>query len=99
MLIARCFVMGKLIQYKDNNRRKVFRQYVHITGLRLNKFIEFDFAIGDPMLYVELILPIDQFQEFCSKNNVIFLNAEQVKAVDYDRQKWRYGLPGGDEDS
>ncbi|RLA24491.1 MAG: phenol hydroxylase [Gammaproteobacteria bacterium] len=74
--------------------KEKFLKYVHVTGLQSNKFIEFDFAIGDPLLYVELILPIDQFQVFCAKNKVLFLTPEQVKEVDYDRLKWRYGSPG-----
>ncbi|MBV1952464.1 MAG: phenol hydroxylase subunit [Cycloclasticus sp.] len=84
---------------KNKNGRKPLENYVHITGLRLNEIIEFDFAIGDPLMYVELALPIGQFQGFCSKNNVIFLNTEQIKDVEYDRKKWRYGVPGADEDT
>lgn len=91
--------MGDLMIYKNKNGRKLLENYVHITGLRLNKIIEFDFAIGDPLMYVELALPISQFQGFCSKNNVKFLNVEQIKAVEHDRKKWRYGMPGADEDT
>ncbi len=78
---------------------EIHKKYVSVTGLQKNKFIEFDYAIADPLLYVELILPIEQFQEFCSKNEVIFLTPEQVEMVKYDRMKWRYGSPGEREDS
>ena len=68
-------------------------KYVRITGVR-GDLIEFDFAIGDPTIYVELMLPYDAFQEFCARNNVRHLTAEEAALVDYDRAKWRYGKPG-----
>ncbi len=68
--------------------------FVRITGVRPNGLIEFDFAIGDPTLYVELMLPHDAFQEFCARNNVQHLSAEEAARVDHDRLKWRYGKPG-----
>lgn len=68
-------------------------KYVRITGERGN-LVEFDFAIGDPTLYVELILPRDAFEEFCARNNVRHLTDEEAALVDFDRAKWRYGKPG-----
>ena len=68
-------------------------KFVRITGVR-GDLIEFDFAIGDPTIYVELMLPYDAFQEFCARNHVRHLTAEEAALVDYDRAKWRYGLPG-----
>jgi phenol hydroxylase P0 protein len=70
------------------------KRYVRITGIRNNKIIEFDFAIGEPEMYVELALPFEAYQEFCANNDVINLTAEEAAAVDYDRMKWRYGKPG-----
>lgn len=69
------------------------QRYVRITGEKNGKFIEFDFSIGDPLLYVELILPHDAFEKFCVDNNVVHLNSEQAAQVDNDRIKWRHGEP------
>ena len=44
-------------------------KYIRITGDRHAKFVEFDFAIYDPTLFVELILPQQAFQHFCKINN------------------------------
>lgn len=71
--------------------------YVRITGTLDDKFVEFDFSIEDPLMYVELVLPFDQFQVFCKRNKVKHLTAEQKAAVDYDRLKWRHGIPGKKE--
>jgi len=81
---------------KNNNSTIIDpnKRYVRITGIRRNKFIEFDFSISEPEMYVELILPFDAFQVFCSNNNITHLTSEEAAEVDYDRLKWRYGQPG-----
>jgi phenol hydroxylase P0 protein len=70
------------------------QKYVRVTGIRNKKFVEFDFSMGDPTIFVELILPHKAFEEFCAHNNVKELTAEQAIAVDYDKLKWRNGVPG-----
>lgn len=66
-------------------------RYVRIRGTLRNTFIEFDFAIGDPSLYVELVLPKAAFEAFCRHNEVVMMTDEQARQVDRDMQKWRYG--------
>ena len=56
-------------------------KYIRVTGDLNAKFVEFDFAIHDPTLYVELVLPQDAFQKFCQTNEV----------VEMEEEKWRYG--------
>lgn len=65
--------------------------YVRKRKTRDDGFVEFDFAIGDPEITVDLILPVHAFQEFCATNRVIFLTAEQVAKIDAEQAKWRYG--------
>lgn len=66
-------------------------RYVRIRGEVGGKFIEFDFAIGDPTLYVELVLPKAAFTAFCHHNKVVMMSDEQARRVDADMAKWRYG--------
>lgn len=49
------------------------KRYVRLLGERAGGFIEFEFAIADPDVYVELILPAAAFEEFCRDNEVIRL--------------------------
>lgn len=70
------------------------QRFVRVTGIRHNRFVEFDFSIGDPTLYVELMLPFEQFKQFCIRQQAVELTPEQQAQVDYDRLKWRYGQPG-----
>ena len=46
------------------------RRFVRITGERPGGFIEFDFAVGEPELFVEMILSRPAFKEFCEMNQV-----------------------------
>jgi phenol hydroxylase P0 protein len=69
-------------------------RYVRITGVRNNRLIEFDFSIGEPELFVELVLPFEAFWKFCAMNNVRHLTPEEAAAVDFDKLKWRHGMSG-----
>lgn len=46
------------------------QRWVRVTGERAGGFIEFDFAIGEPDLSVEMILSPEAFAEFCAANRV-----------------------------
>lgn len=69
-------------------------RYVRVTGIRKNAFVEFDFSFDDPAIFIELVLPFDQFKSFCELNKVQELTSEQKTQVDLDKLKWRYGQPG-----
>lgn len=66
-------------------------RYVRVRDVVDDRFVEFDFAIGEPSLYVELILPKQAFDEFCRLNKVVEMTQEQASSVDADMEKWRYG--------
>ncbi len=66
-------------------------KYIRITGSRDAQFVEFDFAIHDPTLFVELVLPKDAFQHFCEINQVIEMTQAQQDWNDAQEDKWRYG--------
>lgn len=47
-------------------------RFVRVTGKRKG-FVEFDFAIGEPDIHVEMILSEQGFAEFCTINQVTML--------------------------
>lgn len=47
-------------------------RFVRITGER-GDFIEFDFAVGEPDIHIEMILTRSGFEEFCEMNKVSML--------------------------
>ncbi len=73
---------------KTANSRPL-KRYVRVRE-RSEKFVEFDFAIENPELFVELILPPQAFEIFCARNDVIFMTDEQARQVDIEMDKWRY---------
>lgn len=50
-------------------------RFVRVTEVRPDGFVAFDFAIGEPEIYVEMLLPQDGFEAFCAQQNVIRLDA------------------------
>jgi len=66
-------------------------KYVRVRSNTGARFVEFDFAIGEPSLFVELIMPQGVFDDFCQKNQVVHMTDEQMLAVDEEMRKWRYG--------
>jgi phenol hydroxylase P0 protein len=51
------------------------RRFVRVTEERADGLVAFDFAIGWPELSVELMLPRAAFDEFCTRNQVVLLDA------------------------
>ena len=49
------------------------RKFVRLIERRPDGFVEFEFAIGEPGLAVELILPANAYREFCRNNDAIEL--------------------------
>jgi phenol/toluene 2-monooxygenase (NADH) P0/A0 len=63
-------------------------KFVRVTGCRGKDLIEFDFAVGSPDLFVELILPEAALAEFCRSNEVIVLpSGDDTQA--HDALHWR----------
>jgi phenol hydroxylase P0 protein len=66
-------------------------KYVRVRSQPGERFVEFDFAIGDPTLFVELVMPVTAFERFCRAQGAVAMTAEQTAAVDAQMEKWRYG--------
>lgn len=66
------------------------RRFVRVRGARGNGFVEFDFAIGEPELFVEMILSKEAFAEFCTRNQVEMLPA--LASEDEPGSDWEWRL-------
>lgn len=77
---------------KTSDQLDCSQKFVRVSGIRNNQFVEFDFAIGDPELFVEMILPIAAFNEFCEQNQVTLLEPETPDGqVEFEKLQWRLG--------
>ena len=65
--------------------------FVRVTNRRADGFVEFDFSLDGPDLYLEMILPESAFQEFCRAKKVRFVTDEVAARWQRDREKWRGG--------
>lgn len=66
-------------------------KYIRVRSQEGARFVEFDFAIGDPTLFVELVMPPAAFEHFCQLNKVVHMTPEQMAEVDSELERWRYG--------
>ena len=55
-------------------------KYVRLTEVRADGFVAFDFAIGEPEIYVEMMLPLAAFEAFCADHRVIRLDQTELDA-------------------
>lgn len=67
----------------------VQKRFVRVCGTRGNGFVEFEFAIGEPEIFIEMILSADAFKEFCEANEVIMLPPEDPDASPQSDWDWR----------
>jgi len=65
------------------------RRFIRIHRERANGFIEFEFAIGEPDVFAELILSRQAFDEFCVANAVEVLPPRPASA---DKSDWDWRL-------
>jgi phenol hydroxylase P0 protein len=56
--------------------------YVRVIAPDHHGFVEFQFSIGDPCLYLEMTLPPAAFAEFCARHAVVHLSAADAAEVD-----------------
>ena len=68
------------------------KRFVRVTGSRGSNFIEFDFAIGEPELFVEMILTHEAFAEFCSTNQAKLMPALPEVSDEDEAAQWDWRL-------
>lgn len=54
----------------SEDRWDVQRRFIRIVQEHDNGMVEFEFAVGEPELFVEMVMPRAQFDEFCAMQGV-----------------------------
>lgn len=71
----------------------VSRKFVRLIARRSDGLIEFEFAIGEPELCAELLLPAAAYDAFCQRNAVTELPArEPVDDAEDEAAAWNWSL-------
>lgn len=52
-------------------------KFVRLIGIKDNGMVEFEFSVGDPDLFAELLLPASAFADFCAVNQVTTLDPQR----------------------
>ena len=81
--------MGTVTPLKGENAEPT--RFVRVTDRDHRGFVEFQFSIGDPGLYLEMTLPPAAFHEFCRDHQVRVLSEEEGRKVDEKERRWRFG--------
>lgn len=68
--------------------------FVRILGIRLGRYVEFEYSLGDGTLAVELILPSRAFEDFCRERRAIVRAPDPQTAETLEQIAWRAGHPG-----
>ena len=82
--------MGRLPS-EERDHLVEYEKTAHVTGVRRNRFVEFDFTVGAPELTVELVMPMQAFEEFCELNHVRTVTVQADAKKDYEQLLWREG--------
>lgn len=64
------------------------KRYVRLVERRSDGFVEFHFSIGDPSLFVEMLLGADAYDEFCALNAVEVLPPVEPGTDDVGDWDW-----------
>jgi len=54
----------------SDDRSDVQRRFIRIVQTHDNGMVEFEFAVGEPGLFVEMVMPRAEFEEFCATQGV-----------------------------
>jgi phenol hydroxylase P0 protein len=74
------------------------RRFVRVVEHRADGFVDFRFSIGDPSLFVEMLLSESAFAEFCSLNHpevltaVVASDGEDGPDLDHEIGDWDWTL-------
>lgn len=78
----------------DHQTFDTTRKYVRVLEKRDDGLVGFEFAIGEPELFVELLLPQPAFAEFCEANAVTMLAESRAGPAQEgsEEAQWEWSL-------
>lgn len=69
------------------------KRYVRIVSTRADGMVEFEFALGEPQLFVEMLLPQPEFEQFCRDQQVTPTHGALPEAASgSDEHEWDWSL-------
>jgi len=67
-------------------------KFVRLIETHANGLVEFEFAVGEPELFVELLMAQAQFDEFCAMHGVTPTQGRLPAVQSPEEQEWDWSL-------
>ena len=84
--------MGEISDFPQRPRGvSSLPRFVRVTNPDREGFVEFNFSIGGPEIYLEMILAKPDFEAFRKEQGAVLLTPEQEEAVDRVDARWQFG--------
>ncbi|MEO0048133.1 MAG: hypothetical protein RLZZ410_1092 [Pseudomonadota bacterium] len=65
------------------------KRFVRLIEKRDDGFIEFEFSVGEPEIFAEMMLTAEDFKTFCEEHKVVMID-ENSNPIDHDNGfEWR----------
>ena len=74
-------------------------KFVRIIEQHANGLVEFEFAVGEPELFVELLMAQASFDAFCAMHGVTPTQGRLVVVQSPEEQEWDWSLRAAREQS
>lgn len=74
-------------------------KFVRVIETHANGLVEFEFAVGEPGLFVELLMAQAPFDEFCAMHGVTPTQGRLASTQSPEEQEWDWSLRAAREQS
>ena len=61
--------------------------FVRVVGIKRDRFVEFEFSVGDDDLMVQLVMPFPEFESFCCVHGSALLPPAEEARLAFERLK------------
>ena len=68
------------------------KKFVRIIQTHATGLVEFEFGVGEPELFVELLMAQSAFEEFCATHGVTPTQGHLTQSPNTDTQEWDWSL-------
>ena len=90
---AVCKLLGMTAAAPANDLFDVRHRYVRFVQEHASGMVEFEFAVGEPQLFVEMVMPRAEFEQFCRDQGVAPTHGALPEAdIDSAEHEWDWSL-------
>jgi len=88
----KCIKRGRQAMQTQEKGFDVGRRYVREIERRPDGLVEFEFAIGEPDLFVEMLLPFEHYAAFCNAQGAVVLAPRETDGEGAAADDWSWRM-------